>query len=169
MSDMIDTKKISRRSVVGGIAVFCVQGFARKVYAAENRPLAERLADYAAGLRYEDLDAATIEKVKSHVIDTLGCGISALDERPVRVCRQIAEGVQGAATIIGSTRKTSPDLAAFANGAAARYYDLNDIYVGRLTSHPSDHIAPCIAVAEAERASAHDLITAIGRAHNTSL
>ncbi len=37
-----------------------------------------------------------------------------------------------AATIIGTTRKTSPDLAAFANGAAGRYYDLNDIYVGRL-------------------------------------
>ena len=165
MSDMIDTKKISRRNVVGGIAALCVQGFARMVCAAENRPLAERLAEYAAGLRYEDLDAATIERVKSHVIDTLGCGISALDERPVRVCRQIAEGVQGAATIIGSTRKTSPDLAAFANGAAARYYDLNDIYVGRLTSHPSDHIAPCIAVAEAERASAHDLITAIALAY----
>ena len=80
----------------------------------------------------------------------------------MRVCREIAQTVQGAATIIGTTRKTSPDLAAFANGAAGRYYDLTDIYVsGNVTSHPSDHIAPCIAVAEAERASAHDLITAI--------
>src|SRR5437867_11930173 len=90
--------------------------------------------------------------------------VAAFDERPVRVCREIARRVQGAATIIGTTRKTSPDLAAFANGAASRYYDLNDIYVGKVTSHPSDHIAPCIAVAEAERASAHDLITAIALA-----
>jgi 2-methylcitrate dehydratase PrpD len=36
--------------------------------------LAEKLAAYADRLRYEDLDAATIERVKSHVIDTLGCG-----------------------------------------------------------------------------------------------
>src|SRR5262249_59562118 len=38
-----------------------------------ERPLAERLAAYAHGLRYDDLDAATIERVKSHVIDTIGC------------------------------------------------------------------------------------------------
>ncbi|MFZ1092312.1 MAG: MmgE/PrpD family protein, partial [Xanthobacteraceae bacterium] len=47
------------------------------------RPLAERLAAYADGLRYDDLDPETIERVKSHVIDTLGCGIAAFDERPV--------------------------------------------------------------------------------------
>src|ERR1051326_6631528 len=161
----IGSREISRRGILAGIAAFGVCDAARNARAAEQRPLAERLAEYALALRYEDLDRATIERVKSHVIDTLGCGIAAFDERPVRVCRQIAEGVQGAATIIGSTRKTSPDLAAFANGAAARYYDLNDIYVGRLTSHPSDHIAPCFAVAEAERASAHDLITAIALAY----
>jgi 2-methylcitrate dehydratase len=40
-------------------------------------------------------------------------------------------------------------------------YDLNDFYVGRQGSHPSDTIAACLAVAEAERASAADLITAI--------
>jgi len=161
----IDSKKISRRSIVAGIAALCVHSFARTVHAAETRPLAERLATYAAALRYEDLDAATVERVKSHVIDTLGCGIAAFDERPVRVCREIAQSVQGAASIIGTARKTSPDLAAFANGAAGRYYDLNDIYVGKVTSHPSDHIAPCLAVAEAERASAHDLITAIALAY----
>src|SRR5215470_12064868 len=164
-SEALDPKKISRRSVVGGIAALCVHGFSRQVRAAEARPLAERLAAYAAALRYEDLDGPTIERIKSHVIDTLGCGIAAFDERPVRVCREIAQTVQGAATIIGTTRKTSPDLAAFANGAAGRYYDLNDIYAGVVTSHPSDHIAPSIAVAEAERASAHDLITAIALAY----
>ena len=161
----IDSKKISRRSIVAGIAALSVHRFACTVHAAETRPLAERLATYAAALRYEDLDAATVERVKSHVIDTLGCGIAAFDERPVRVCREIAQSVQGAASIIGTARKTSPDLAAFANGAAGRYYDLNDIYVGKVTSHPSDHIAPCLAVAEAERASAHDLITAIALAY----
>ena len=38
---------------------------------------------------------------------------------------------------------------------------MNDAYVGRQTGHPRDHIAPCLAVAEAERASAAELITAI--------
>ena len=141
---MLDTQRISRRSIVAGIGALGVHGLTRTVRAAETRPLAERLAAYSAALRYDDLDAPTIERVKAHVIDTIGCGIAAFDERPVRVCREIAQSVQGAATIIGTTRKTSPDLAAFAKGAAGRYYDLNDIYAGVVTSHPSDHIAPCI-------------------------
>ena len=37
-------------------------------------PLAERLAAYAHALRYEDLDPTTVERVKVHVIDTIGCG-----------------------------------------------------------------------------------------------
>ncbi len=135
MSNVIDSKKISRRNIVAGIAALGIYGFARNARAAETRPLAERLAAYAAVLRYEDLDAATIERVKSHVIDTLGCGIAAFDERPVRVCRDIAQSVQGPSTIIGTT------------------------------SHPSDHIAPCFAVAESERARGHDLITAIALAY----
>ena len=75
ISETIDARKISRRSIVAGIAALGVHSFARKLRAAETRPLAERLAAYAAALRYEDLDAATVERVKSHVIDTLGCGI----------------------------------------------------------------------------------------------
>jgi 2-methylcitrate dehydratase len=126
------------------------------------RPLAERLADYADRLRFEDIDQETIERVKAHVIDTIGCGIAAFDEGPVRICRDIALApADGSATVIGTTRRSTPELASFANGVAFRYYDLNDAYVGGLSGHPSDNIAPCLAVAEAERASAADLITAI--------
>lgn len=124
--------------------------------------LAERIAAYADRLRYENLDAATIERVKSHVIDTIGCAIAAWDERPVRTCRKIALATtDGSSTVIGTDRRTSPELASFANGAGVRYYDLNDAYVGRAVCHPSDNIAACLAVAESERSSAADLITAI--------
>ncbi len=61
-------------------------------------PLAETLAAYADSLRYDDLDAATIERVKSHVIDTLGCGIAAFDEEPVRICRDIVLATSGGGT-----------------------------------------------------------------------
>src|SRR5258706_473102 len=123
---------------------------------------------YADTLRYEDLDAATLEKIKTHVIDTIGCGIGAFDERPVRICRDIALSVGGPATIIGTKRRTSTELATFANCAAFRYLDFNDTYVGRFSVHPSDHIAACIAVAEAERASARELITAIAVAYEVN-
>ena len=127
-----------------------------------DAPLAERLAAYAYGLHYDDLDEETIERVKAHLIDTLGCGLAAFDEQPVRICRDVAlASGGGGATVIGTTRRAAPDLATFANGVAFRYLDLNDAYAGRITGHPSDNIAACIAVAEAECASAAELITAI--------
>src|ERR1700744_1883175 len=127
-----------------------------------TRPLAERRAVYADRLRHDDIDAATIERVKSHVIDTIGCAIAALDEPPVKICRDVALApAGGVSTVIGTEKRTTPDLASFANGAAFRYLDLNDVYVGRFAGHPSDHIAACLAVAEAEHASAAELITAI--------
>lgn len=128
-------------------------------------PLASRLAGYAVGLRYEDLDEATIERVKTHVIDTLGCLIGALDENAVTICRKVAGDTAGPCTIIGSHQHTTPELAAFANSAAARFLDFNDAYVGRFSIHPSDNIAACLAVAEAERASARELIVAIAMAY----
>jgi 2-methylcitrate dehydratase len=138
------------------------------VSAPRERPLAERLAAYAHALRYDDLDVATVERVKVHVIDTIGCGIGAFEERPVRICRDVALAVPGTATVIGTRRRTTPDLASFANGAAFRYLDFNDTYVGRFAVHPSDTIAACLAVAEAERASAADLVTAIVLAYEVN-
>ena len=161
--------RIPRRHLVASLTALGFCGLLRHVRAAQAvsseqtaLPLAERLAAYADRLRYDDLDAATIERVKSHVIDALGCGIAAFDENPVRICREVALAHAGdTSSVIGTDRRVTPDLATFANGAAIRYYDLNDVYVGRFTGHPSDHIAACLAVAEAERVTASELITAI--------
>jgi 2-methylcitrate dehydratase len=133
---------------------------------SEGAALAERLAAYADGLRFDELDAATVERVKVLLVDTLGCGLTAFDDEAVRICREVALAPGGGpSTVIGTARRTTPDLAAFANGAAFRNQDLNDIYVppraGGQGAHPSDHIAACLAVAEAERASAAELIAAI--------
>ncbi len=130
-------------------------------HGSKGLPLADRLAAWAHGLTWDDLDADTIERVKSLVVDSIGCGMGALDDRPVRISREIALTNSGPSTVMGTTRRTSAELAAFANCAAIRYLDFNDTYVGRFAVHPSDNIAACIAVAEAEGASARELITAI--------
>ena len=169
------SQPLSRRGALAGIAATGLLGVAPRVTAAvaapatpAARPLAEQLAAYADGLRFEDLDPTTVERVKTHVIDTIGCGIGALDEPAVRVCRDIALGVSGNATVIGTSRRTSVDLATFANGATFRLLDFNDTYTGHFAIHPSDHIAACLAVAEAERSSVRDLITAIVIAYEVS-
>ncbi|HVE05995.1 MAG TPA: MmgE/PrpD family protein [Paraburkholderia sp.] len=144
--------------------------------------LAQRLAAYAASLRYDDLDDATVELAKTHLADALGCGVAALNERPVQIARKVAlaEGAagagkaggnsssnssgkagNGASTVLGTRLRTAPDMATFANGAALRYYDLNDVYAGKEIGHPSDNISACLAQAEAEGANGRDLIVAI--------
>jgi 2-methylcitrate dehydratase len=160
---------IPRRSLLAGIAA---TGFSASAGSAQGPqfsqpqtsegPLADRLAAYAERLSYRDIGATTLEAVKVLVVDSFGCAIAAFDERPVRVCREIAAATGGgSSTILGTHRRTTPDLAAFANAAAIRYYDLNDVYVSRQASHPSDAIAACFAIAEAEQAGAKDLIAAI--------
>ncbi len=160
---------IPRRTLLAGATASAFATLARSAEEPQpprrqtsDAPLADRLAAYAERLSYRDIDAATLEAVKVLVVDSFGCAIAAFDERPVRICRELASATGGGpSTIVGTGRRTTPDLAAFANAAAIRYYDLNDVYVSRQASHPSDAIAACFAVAEAERAGARDLITAI--------
>ena len=149
-----------------GTALLAIPGHTARAEAA--RPLADRLAEYVDRISFSDLDAATVERVKSHLIDTLGCGIAALDEPPVRICRDVAlASAGGPSTVIGSGKRSSPELASFANGTAFRYFDLNDSYASPTagTVHPSDHFAPCLAVAESERASGPQLIAAVALAY----
>ena len=79
---------VPRRTVLTGMAALGLGGLVRHAGAAETGSaqkilLADRLATYADTLRYDDLDAATVERVKSHLIDTIGCGIASFDERVV--------------------------------------------------------------------------------------
>jgi 2-methylcitrate dehydratase len=156
---------IPRRTFLSGMAAATFGMPARAeapLQQTSDVQLADRLAAYVERLAWHDLDASTVEAVKVLVVDSFGCAIAALDEKPVRVCRDIAIAAgSGPSTVLGAGRRTTPDLAAFANAAAIRYYDLNDVYVAPQATHPSDTIAACFAVAEAEKASAKDLVTAI--------
>ena len=124
--------------------------------------LAERLARYALALRYSELDAKTVRETKGRVIDALGCAIGAFDERPVAMARKAVSklGLTRGATIVGTSSTTSPDLAAFVNGLMVRYFDYNDTYLSKEPAHPSDNLAPCFAVGEAEDSSGKDIMAA---------
>ncbi|MBM3897680.1 MAG: MmgE/PrpD family protein [Thaumarchaeota archaeon] len=123
--------------------------------------IAEYLSDYAHSLQFSDLPKDVIHETKRRVIDSLGCAIGAFDAEPCRIARKVVPSIQNGATIIGTSKKTLPDLAAFANGSMIRYLDCNDTYLSKEPAHPSDNIAAALAVAETENASGKDLITAI--------
>jgi len=112
--------------------------------------LANRLADYAARLRYEQLDAATVHEVRRRLIDSLACALGAYDAGAPSVARRIASRIscRPGASFLGGRTKTSPDLAAFTNGVLFRYLDYNDTYLSLEPAHPSDNFAAVLAAAE---------------------
>lgn len=126
--------------------------------------IAEYLADYGSSITYENLPPEAVHKVKGLLIDTLACGIGGYASELGEISRRMAERISPRdtyATILGSGQKTSPELAAFANGSMIRYLDLND---GFITlgggGHPSDNFAPVLACGEAMHAGGKELIVA---------
>jgi len=125
--------------------------------------IAEHLGNYASTFRYADLDDRVILETKNRLLDSFGCAIGAFDAPPVKAVRRIVEQNYSAkaATVLGTTHKTTPDMATFVNGLMVRYFDFNDHYRTKEGAHPSDNIAACLAIAEMKHKSGKDLLAAI--------
>ena len=125
--------------------------------------LVERLSAYATALRYEDLPAEVVHQAKRLIIDTMGCALGGAHSEPARIACDMAGEVTSSrpATVIFSGKRSSAELATFANGVMIRFLDFNDGYTSSGESgHPSDSIAAALTLAERMRASGKDLITA---------
>jgi 2-methylcitrate dehydratase len=128
------------------------------------------LASYSTAIKYEDLPPEVIKKTKVLLIDTLGCAMGGYSSEPSKIAREIAGTIYQCdmpATIIGSGKKSSPELATFANGVMIRYLDFNDHFRSLGGGHPSDHFACVLTVADAVHASGKDLILAVVLAYET--
>ncbi len=131
--------------------------------------MVEEIAAWVAELEYETLPREVVYRAKMILLDTLGCALGALSAVPVQMARQVAleQGGSQHATPIGASWKTSCDYAAFIDGMALRYLDLNDYTpVG---GHPSINVAPALAVAEAQGRSGKDLILGITTGYEVQL
>jgi 2-methylcitrate dehydratase len=90
-----------------------------------------RMVDYAAALDFARLPETAVHEVKRRLIDTFGCAAAGFDEPASRIARALAlrpgsiggEGRDGGASILGTARRSLPELAASANGVAARVLD----------------------------------------------
>lgn len=120
----------------------------------------DHLCDYALKLSYRDLPQEVIRRTEYIVTDTVGCALGGAESPPAKIARAVASEITSAipSTVLISGQKTSPDLAAFANGVMIRYLDFNDTYAGSPTCHPSDLLAPVLAVVDARNGNGNDVI-----------
>jgi len=120
------------------------------------------LCDYALQLSYRDLSQQVTQRTKYIVMDTVGCALGGAESPPAKIARAAAAEITSvtSSTVLVSGQQTSPDLAAFANGVMIRYLDFNDTYAGSPTCHPSDLLAPVLAVVDATNGNGQDVILA---------
>jgi 2-methylcitrate dehydratase len=112
--------------------------------------LAERFAQYAVGMKYEQIPALVIHETKRRFIDSLATAVGAMDSDAFAVARKCAGRVSskpGASMLRGG--QSSIEWATFVNGLLIRYLDFNDTYLSLEPAHPSDNLAAVLSVGEA--------------------
>src|SRR5262249_14851512 len=141
------------------VAAFDALASAKEDFMSE--PLANRLAEYAARLRFEDLPAPVVHETKRRFIDSLGTAVGAMDADAYAIARRCALRVQGqpGAGLLGGGR-SSAEWATFVNGLLIRYLDYNDTYLSWDPAHPSATLAAVLAAGEMVGAAGREVITA---------
>jgi 2-methylcitrate dehydratase len=128
--------------------------------------LSHTLAEWACGLKYEDLSAQAVQSAKLFWYDSLGCGLGGSGQEDAHILldhyREMSGSKQGSGpcTCFVSGFKTNPVDAAFLNDHMIRAMDYNDIYWKADPCHPSDIIAGPLALCEYKGLSGKDLILA---------
>ncbi len=134
------------------------------------------IADYA--LNYEIESDLAYTTAQHCLIDTLGCGLEALDYPAcTRLLGPIVPGtvVPNGARVPGTGFQLDPVQAAFNIGAIIRWLDFNDTWLAAEWGHPSDNLGGILAVADWLSRSAiangqppltmRDVLTAMIKAH----
>jgi 2-methylcitrate dehydratase PrpD len=135
--------------------------------------LAEQLADWVTGLRYDDLPKAVVASVEDRVMDILGICVAAQDGDAATAARRVAERWAGTeeASMVGQGRRLPAASAALVNGTCAHSLDFDDTHLPSIV-HPSAPMVPALlATAESHQATGRDLVVALAAAYemNTRL
>ena len=123
---------------------------------------AQRLVDFTRSLQFTDLPDEAITCAKARIISTIAVCLAAYEFPPVQISERVVPDVSNGPTarILGSLKRTSPEMAAFVNSAMVRCLDMSDTAVMAAVTHPADAFPAILAIAEAEGYSGQDLLLA---------
>lgn len=116
-----------------------------------DRSISHEVAAHIARLTFDDLPQATIHATRRALLDALGVMLGATglgeDSAPYRMH---AETVAGPARLLGRSARTTPALAALANGTLAHALDFGDTFDAG-PAHPNAALVPALlALADAD-------------------
>ena len=121
----------------------------------------ESLTDYMLAARQTKLPPEVIQKGKSHLLDSLAAIVSGSTLRPGKLGLHHVQRQAGSpeCTVLGSNLKTTPLLAAFANGMSGHADETDD---SNSQLHPGCAIVPAaLAIAESQNRGGEALLRAV--------
>ena len=123
----------------------------------------QQIADFAVGIKYEDIPDAAVREVKRFLLDSVGCAYGGSASRDVGIFLDYYKAAGGAeqGSLFNSQLKLPCASAALLNSLMIRALDYNDIYWEQDPSHPSDLIPAALTPAEILGRSGKELIVAI--------
>src|SRR6516162_11802567 len=135
--------------------------------APSNPTLTAKMAQWAAGLKFEQVSQEAVHQAKRFLLDSLGCALGGYWQHDVRIVLQVLNELAGpgSATVIGEGRKMDPVSASLANALMIRVMDYNDIYWKQDPSHPSDIFPAAIACSERAGGDGRELIVGMVLGH----
>ena len=107
------------------------------------------IADYV--LDYRIGSALAFETARNCLIDTLGCGLEALDYPAcTKLLGPVVPGANlpNGARVPGTAFRLDPVQAAFNIGTIIRWLDFNDTWLAAEWGHPSDNLGGILATAD---------------------
>ena len=126
--------------------------------------ITRRLAEFAAGLGFDDIPGAVVERAKALVLDQFGIALRARREAAIAPSLERALArlglTGGTATVIGDAVSYPPPAAALFNGTLGHCLDFDDTHA-RGSIHSSAPIVPA-ALAAAEMSGADGRSVAAG-------
>jgi 2-methylcitrate dehydratase len=123
-----------------------------QLLATPSHPFDQVIADIVDYVRTYDITSAlAFDTARNCLIDTLGCGLEAL-EYPAckKLLGPIVPGtiVPNGARVPGTQFQLDPVQAAFNIGAMIRWLDFNDTWLAAEWGHPSDNLGGILATAD---------------------
>ncbi len=129
------------------------------------------IAEYV--LNYKITSDLAYETARLCLMDTLGCGILALN---FDACTKLLgpvvpnAGMANGARVPGTNYELDPVQAAFNIGTMIRWLDFNDTWLAAEWGHPSDNLGAILAVADylsrqGKNLTMHDVLTYMIKAH----
>ncbi|KJJ94284.1 2-methylcitrate dehydratase [Pseudomonas sp. 21] len=121
------------------------------------------LAEFLAGLRYEDLPAAVVEYTEELFLDWLGSALASQNRHPIPLFQRYAQRMgpaSGKSRVLVDGSSTSAYFAALVNGASSHLVEQDDLHNSSVL-HPATVVFPAaLAAAQELGKSGRELILA---------